>query len=250
MSVKVDTFGTGDAHAAEELVRQLRLPAGRDHRAAVPAAADLPPDDELRALRPARTALGGVGLLARSAGPDLTPAVADETNRAVPPDPAAASGPAPARRTRRSRVVRRLAIRPAAAGAGLRPAGGLRLPRPALQLLARRTRGLRPEVLEEGLGLQDLGGRAGDGEPARHDAPDVPASPCATTASPPRSTAARERVVPSYEQHTGVPGCFGETEYFVTASAASSPECRRNDVDRTSSTSRRSACRTRSTSRS
>jgi hypothetical protein len=25
-----------------------------------------------------------------------------------------------------------------------------------------------------------------------------------------------ERVVLSYEQHTGVPGCFGETEYFVT----------------------------------
>ena len=34
VSVKVDTFGTGDAAAAEDFVRQLRLPPRGDHRAA------------------------------------------------------------------------------------------------------------------------------------------------------------------------------------------------------------------------
>jgi S-adenosylmethionine synthetase len=59
VSVKVDTFGTGDAAAAEAFVRErLRLPPRRHHRAARPAAPHLPRHHQLRPLRQARAALG------------------------------------------------------------------------------------------------------------------------------------------------------------------------------------------------
>ena len=48
-SVKVETFGTGDeARAADASCARVRLPAGRDHREARPAAANLPADHKLR----------------------------------------------------------------------------------------------------------------------------------------------------------------------------------------------------------
>ena len=62
VSVKVDTFGTGDPRAAEAHVREVRLPAGGDHRHPGPAAPDLPPDHELRPLRSARPSLGSLSL--------------------------------------------------------------------------------------------------------------------------------------------------------------------------------------------
>ena len=62
VSVKVDTYGTGDPRAAEAHVRDVRLPPRGDHRAAGPPPADLPPDHELRPLRPAGPALGSVTL--------------------------------------------------------------------------------------------------------------------------------------------------------------------------------------------
>ena len=62
VSVKVDTFGTGDERAAADVRDgQLRLPPARDHRAPQPAPPDLPPDHQLRPLRPHRPALGRAG---------------------------------------------------------------------------------------------------------------------------------------------------------------------------------------------
>ena len=63
LSISIETFGTG--RVADDVIRAVRRPplrpaAGRDHRGARPAEADLPPDGRLRPLRPAgpRPALG------------------------------------------------------------------------------------------------------------------------------------------------------------------------------------------------
>ncbi len=62
MSVKVDTFGTGDAAAAERFVSEhLRFPPGEHHQGAGSPPAALPPDHELRPLRQGGTALGEAG---------------------------------------------------------------------------------------------------------------------------------------------------------------------------------------------
>jgi S-adenosylmethionine synthetase len=64
VSVKVDTFGTGDERAAADFVMtafdfRVRLPPARDHRAPQPAPPDLPQHHQLRALRPSRAPVGG-----------------------------------------------------------------------------------------------------------------------------------------------------------------------------------------------
>ena len=64
VSVRVDTFGTGDVAAAAEFVRTVRLSSRRDDRTARSAAPDLPTDDQLRALREAVAQLGSVELVA------------------------------------------------------------------------------------------------------------------------------------------------------------------------------------------
>ena len=62
VSVKVDTFGTGDERAAAEFVlERIRLPAARDYRPPRSAAADLSQHDELRSLRAAGLAVGSRG---------------------------------------------------------------------------------------------------------------------------------------------------------------------------------------------
>ena len=57
VSVHVDTFGTGTVAEAKIHARhqpRVQLPAGRDHRAAEPAPADLLEDHQLRSLRQER----------------------------------------------------------------------------------------------------------------------------------------------------------------------------------------------------
>ncbi len=58
VSVKVDTYGTGDARAAEDFVRRFDFRPAAIIERLEPAPADLPPDHELRPLRPARACPG------------------------------------------------------------------------------------------------------------------------------------------------------------------------------------------------
>jgi S-adenosylmethionine synthetase len=59
VSVKVDTFGTGDERAAAEFVmNSFDFRPARDHREAESAPPDLPPVDQLRSLRPHGSAVG------------------------------------------------------------------------------------------------------------------------------------------------------------------------------------------------
>jgi hypothetical protein len=142
--------------------------------------------------------------------------VADEANRAVPPDPAAASG-APARRTRRSRVARRLKLL-------------------ALLLLALAI-ALPALYVWLALGYSYASGeRAGyvhkfsrrgwvcktwEGELAMVSQPGALPEMFRFTVRD-DGVAARinaqlgARVALSYEEHLALPGCFGETPYFVT----------------------------------
>ena len=69
VSVRVDTFGTGDWQRGRGVRADVRLSSGGDDRAARAAPSDLPPDDELRPLRQAGAELGGVE--SRLAGPCL-----------------------------------------------------------------------------------------------------------------------------------------------------------------------------------
>ena len=60
VAITVDTFGTGDHAGALEFARGFDFRPGAIIERLRPAAADLPADHELRALRQARPALGSL----------------------------------------------------------------------------------------------------------------------------------------------------------------------------------------------